>query len=236
MSNVIFNGAEKKVVDLYSFHDLASDEDYKSREEINFSEDNYFNEENEFKDAYIFVEKRADKNESRNRDEELLELERKAYEKGFTQGEAAGVNLGLKKMEVVLENFMVLTEELQNIKKKICENSEKELLELSLSIARKVLHEEIKLNSEVIMGIMKDSIAKASTSSKIKIRVNRSDMEFAILCKPELIRLRDGIETIIFEEDETVSKGGCIVETDCGYIDGRVESQIEEINDRLLPE
>ena len=64
------------------------------------------------------------------------------------------------------------------------------------------------------------------------IRIHPSDKAHAEAFSPELKNLFSEIKNITFEEHSGIEKGGCVIETNFGTIDARVdqlENQIEKI-------
>ncbi len=161
------------------------------------------------------------------------DIERDAYEKAFAQGEKAGMEMGKKKAEPVIDNFYRTIEELSALKAKIYQESENELVILASCIARSILHQELTTNQEVTIGIVKAALSNAIGIGGIRIRVSQYDIEFIRQCKPQILDSIEGLTNITLEEDGSILRGGCVVETDFGDIDARIESQIAEM-DRVL--
>ena len=63
----------------------------------------------------------------------------------------------------------------------------------------------------------------------ITIKVNPDDFEYMVNAKPEVLSHIDGVKNINIEEDETVSKGGCVLETVYDEVDARLEQGFKEI-------
>ncbi|MDY7034120.1 MAG: FliH/SctL family protein [Thermodesulfobacteriota bacterium] len=161
------------------------------------------------------------------------EIEREAYEKAFAQGEQAGIEMGRKKVEPVIHSFHEILEDLSSLRERIYEKSEHELIKLALVISRSIIHQEITLNREIVLNTVKAALQNAIEVGGIKIRVNPFDMEFIRQCRPQLLSSTEGIKSITIEEDKSILNGGCVVETDFGDVDARIENQIEEL-DRVL--
>ncbi|MCK5514895.1 MAG: hypothetical protein KAJ00_10380, partial [Deltaproteobacteria bacterium] len=70
-------------------------------------------------------------------------LEKEAYEKGFAQGEKAGMELGEKRFDSILKGFTETLEGVRKIKEEAYCNSEQEMMELVLAIARKIIQKEV---------------------------------------------------------------------------------------------
>lgn len=161
------------------------------------------------------------------------DIEREAYKKAFAQGERAGIEIGKKKAESEINRFYKTVEELSGFRERIYEGCENELVKLALVISRSIIHQELTLNKEVILSIVKAILKNAIGAGEIKIRVSPLDIEFIRQSRPQILNSIDGLKNIILEEDRSIIRGGCIVETDFGDIDARIEKQIEEL-DRAL--
>jgi len=52
--------------------------------------------------------------------------------------------------------------------------------------------------------------------------------------RQDLITLLDGIDHLEITDDQRVGKGGCIIETNAGNIDARIETQLEQVEKALM--
>ncbi len=171
-------------------------------------------------------------------EERLSDIERMAYEQGFHTGEKAGMKAGLesvrKESDSLIKTASCLIEKLEGLRQEITERSRKEILKLSLAIARKVVHAEITVNEEVIVSILKAAVKKLAVKDSVKVRLNPRDAEYISARKPELLAAMDGVKELAIEEDPLVPQGGCIVEAGLAEVDARLEQQLEEITAALL--
>lgn len=167
---------------------------------------------------------------------EIERIEKEAYFQGLTQGEREGIELGKKKIEPILQNFHQALLEVEKIKKKIYLSAEKELVELALAIAKKVIAHEIKTNKESIKKIIKEALKQVAGSKKIKIKLGQDDFEFVKNAKSSFLGINDSIESIDFEADENITGGGCIIETNFGEIDASIEKQLQVVEETLRSE
>ena len=85
-------------------------------------------------------------------------------------------------------------------------------------------------NREVIRGVLKEAIKNISDRENMKIRVHPQDFHFMLEIKSDFLQGFDGIKNIVFEEDESIMRGGAIIETLCGEVDARLDQQYNEIN------
>jgi flagellar assembly protein FliH len=169
-------------------------------------------------------------------EQKAARIEEEAYARGFSKGEKDGLESGKEKLEPVLRNFREALLRLEEIKKEIYLNAEKDIVDLVLAITKKIVCHEITSNKEVILGIVKEAIKKVVDHEEIKIRISPSDLQVLKNARTELSNLVDNIQGVTLEEDETILHGGCIIETTSGDIDARVEKQLEAVEEALKSE
>lgn len=111
--------------------------------------------------------------------------------------------------------------------------SERDIVALALDVARNVLGAEASSSPAVIEAIAKKSLARVRRARSVVLRVNVADVAMARARAREW--LAPGAEPSVFEivEDESVERGGVVVECELGRIDARIESQLAAIGRAL---
>ncbi len=165
----------------------------------------------------------------REAEHEAQQLKEEAYAAGFAAGEEQGFEAGQQRLQVMLEHLGQALQEVGRLRSRLFEQSERELLELSLAIARKVLHHEASVNRDGILSLIRAGIKRVSQRQELRIKVHPDDILCTVSYKARLMSFLDGIETMTFEEDETVPPGSCVVETPTEIVDLRWEEQLEEL-------
>lgn len=160
-------------------------------------------------------------------------IEREAYEKGFKAGEKAGFELGRQKAEVLFSGIGKILDELVSYKESLYKPCINEMVDLSLSIARKVIHRELELKEDSVLDCVKAALKAVVAGGDITVKVNPKDFEVIRQHKGELIRYGDGIKNFAIENDEKIARGGCLIDTRFGEVDATMESALEEIGQRL---
>jgi len=162
----------------------------------------------------------------------LAEIEQQAYQEGFCEGKKSEIESAAQQVAPVLTSLRQVILQLQNLRKEIYLEIEKEVVELALAIARKVICHEVKINKEIILEVIKAALSRVDESGNIKIKLNPSDLKLVKATKNHNANLFQNIERVTFEATESISSGGCIIETSLGNIDARIEKQfrvVEEI-------
>ena len=157
------------------------------------------------------------------------EIEKEAYEKGFSEGEKAGREVGEKMVEALLKQYATTLEELKALRRETLLASEREVIRLSLEVAKKVVRREVHLDEELILTLVKVALSRLAEQSAMTVRVNPKDYQ-SILHFRHTPDHRDSLhEGIKLTEDPLIARGGCLIETESGVIDARVEEQFREI-------
>ncbi|HXI10881.1 MAG TPA: FliH/SctL family protein [Thermodesulfobacteriota bacterium] len=165
---------------------------------------------------------------------DLVTLEKEAYEKGFAAGEKAGFDLGVKKAEVLFGGLARILDELSDFKTSLYGPCEKEMVELALAIARKVVHREVE-KKDSVLDCVRVAIKSVVAAGEILIKVNPKDLEVLNNHKTEFARFSGtGVKGLKIEADPEIDKGGCVIETNYGEIDSRIGSVLSDIEERLL--
>jgi flagellar assembly protein FliH len=161
--------------------------------------------------------------------ERLAALEREAFTKGYAQGERAGVEAGGKRAEAMLRRVAQTLEELGTLRKTLMQQSERQMVQLALTLARRVVQREISLDPELIAAMAHVAIKKLGVSNPSTIRLHPDDYT---------VVARDGDRwsgsNVSVVPDASIARGGCMVESDFGNIDASLDRQFDEMARALL--
>lgn len=119
-------------------------------------------------------------------------------------------------------------------RKKIVRDAEGEILRLSLKIAEQIIRSEVSLHRDVSLNIVSEAIGRVSDREQIIVRVNREDAEYLKRFKDRLAGMLDGVKSFSIIEDANIEPGGCVVETNLGFIDARISTKLKSIEEALL--
>lgn len=154
----------------------------------------------------------------------LADAEIKKQE-AIKQGYASGESKGLTQ---VTEKLM----HLENLRERFYAQAEPEIVELVLTIAGKVIGKLVAENPEVIRSVVHEALESA-LGDRIVVRLNPEDFSIIMAGDHEFRQIIDKTRRLSFREDESISKGGCVVETEIGTIDAQIETQLGAIRKAL---
>lgn len=118
-------------------------------------------------------------------------------------------------------------------RKAIIRDAEQEVLTLSLKIAEQIIRSEVSLHRDVCLNIVAEAIARVSDREQIIVRANREDAEYLKRYKDRLAGMLDGVKSFSILEDTSIEPGGCIIETNLGFIDAKISTKLKSIEEAL---
>ncbi|MDX9957473.1 MAG: flagellar assembly protein FliH [Spirochaetia bacterium] len=162
------------------------------------------------------------------------EVTKEAHKKGFDQGREEGFKEGKAEVERLVHRLHLILERAMDKRGQILEQTETQVIELVLLIARKVVKTISENQKNVVISNIGQALRKLKTRSDVIIRVNLADLQLATEHAKDFIELAENAKNLNVVEDTAVDRGGCIIETDFGEIDARISSQLHELEEKIL--
>ena len=106
---------------------------------------------------------------------------------------------------------------------------ETEMVGLALDIARQVVKAEITQNLDVVRQVLSNAIRRISDKDNVRVRVSVSDAPRVKEMRQDLMEIVDGLRHLEIVDDRRVGDGGCVIETNAGTIDAKIETQLAEV-------
>ena len=157
----------------------------------------------------------------------LLEISiKEAFENGKKEGiQESGDSFqdGIDELKIQLvKSIGSLDEELEH-QKEFIKKIEDEIVNSSVEIAKKVIKKELDLNSqEIALNLSRDFLANLKDAKSIKLKVNPQDAKY-------LTNKLEDMKNLIIDEDDAITKGGVIILSDIGNIDGDISTRIQKV-------
>lgn len=151
----------------------------------------------------------------------------RGVQEGLTQaklGHEAEYREKIHQLEDSIKKLETLSVQFESMIK----NLEKELIHTSIAIAKEVIDSEIAYNSgQVAINLAKSLISKLEEASEIELRVNMQDYESV------KVGLSD-LQHVKIVPDSAVTRGGVIVTSDVGSIEGNIMERYKKIKDDIF--
>ncbi|MEM1281989.1 MAG: HrpE/YscL family type III secretion apparatus protein [Chlamydiota bacterium] len=101
----------------------------------------------------------------------------------------------------------------------------KMLAPVALKATQKIVGKAFELSNDLIYQIVENALKPVLQHKHITVYVNREDVQFLEEHREDLKSLFESIEILSIREREDVAKGGCVIETEGGIINARLENQ-----------
>ncbi len=159
-----------------------------------------------------------------------------AYAKGVADGSAEALAAGASDVEECkaglrqrCDDVMSALGEQHTLLRSTVETA---VIDLALEIATRVLKREIELASPVLAQI-REAIKRILGVEKVKIKINRNDEDLVRVHKTDLHHAADSVKEFVLDPDDKISGGSCILESELGNVDARIETQLKQIETAL---
>jgi flagellar assembly protein FliH len=120
-----------------------------------------------------------------------------------------------------------------NLRAVVLRQAEEDVITLAFQLTRKILQYEVREHREVLATTLKRALAHVVEQNQVMVRVHPDDLQYATEIREELRLAMGDIKTLAMQGDTSVGRGGCIVESNLGTIDARIEAQFEELEQRF---
>ena len=146
--------------------------------------------------------------ESRARMQSIEDRQRLGYEEGFASGEKAGFRSGEEKASILIEQLSNIIQEILAFKDGFIKETEGQIVDLSIAIAKKIIYDEVTLNPEIIVSIVRNALKKMQRKGTITIKINPALHELLTKHQDSLLGIHNDI---IFDANEKMPVTGALV-------------------------
>lgn len=166
--------------------------------------------------------------------EEKQKIHDEAYKTGFDEGREKGYEEGNLEAQRLIDRLHVILDRIMDKRQEILDNTEQQIVELVLLMARKVVKVISENQRNVVMSNVLQALRKVKGRGDVIVRVNLADVKLTTEHTKDFMRAVENIQNITVAEDSSIDRGGCIIETDFGAIDARISSQLAELEQKIL--
>jgi flagellar assembly protein FliH len=138
-----------------------------------------------------------------------------------------------QQMQTLLPTIERLVTEVNELKGELLAEWERSTVKVSTAIAERIIRREVKLEPQITLDLVSESLRLATGAAEITVHVSPSDYEHLGSQVESVAAALAQLAPSEIVADETVSPGGCLVTTRYGEIDQRIESQLKRIEEEL---
>lgn len=162
------------------------------------------------------------------------EVQRQGYDEGYQVGAAQAEEDLNRQWAAQLGEAQSVVEHAYATKETIITEGETFVVELSVSIAEKIISKKLAKAPEMAMKLFEKALSRRNEQGVIILCVSPLQLAYVQAAKDELITVLDSQAELQIVPDSTIKEGSCIVRSTFGSIDARVDTQLEAIREQLL--
>lgn len=173
--------------------------------------------------------------ERRKMDEEQHEhVKQAAFVQGYEEGNSKAQAEVVEQYESLLQEARQILKDAHAVKDQIIHESEPFLIELSCSIAERIISHQLTLQPEWTLDLVQKVLSRRKEKGIITLCVSPKHFDYIFSAREELATSIDSQAELQILPDSTVTDDGCVVRSAFGSIDARIDTQLNEIKSALL--
>lgn len=164
----------------------------------------------------------------------LNEIQTSAYKEGYDLGLDEGTKRAYeektKEIKSKLEDLDRLLVNVIQLKNELQVQNESHLIQLVYHMASRISLRQIEMDNKIVIDIMKQAMSLAQDEENITVRVSDKQFDFIEdIKKNSHSREFEFMKKIKIEGSPDIQPGGCIVETNYGEVDSRIEQRLQKL-------
>nr|NLJ02489.1 hypothetical protein [Bacillota bacterium] len=161
-----------------------------------------------------------------------LKTKEEGYAEGYREGLQDGAEKALQEAQGLLELLQRTVEEGAELRSRGLAALEEDCLKLSLLLADKIVRKSVEDDISWLKPIISEALQALGTVKEITVYL--SPYDFSLLEEEEENLRLTARTKITFEQDASLSQGGCLIESENGRIDARLEKRLGKLGKSLM--
>ena len=161
-------------------------------------------------------------------------------EQGVKEGLEEGRREAIASMQEQLarldERWSAAVEGFESERDQLLADSRTDVVRLAITIAERVTRKRIECDVKAVEPQVEAALQCVLEPTQLAVLVHPDDVDIANEALPRLLARMSSSPHIGVRPDASLTRGDCIVETRCGEVDARIDTQLERIISMLAPE
>ncbi|MCI0535274.1 MAG: hypothetical protein L0Z50_08600 [Verrucomicrobiales bacterium] len=159
-------------------------------------------------------------------EEQVRIREQESFERGRREAEQAFKDEFLLQRAELSKLEASLLESLGQVVPQMARESENAMVALAMEVARKMVA-DLPISSDMVEAAIRDALLEVEGNSDVTILLHPADLELLQVGDSALFQAKASRDRLNFDASNDVTRGGCLVRTSFGIIDGRRETKFE---------
>lgn len=170
--------------------------------------------------------------------QKLQEIQTGAYKEGYDLGLDEGTKRAFqeksKEIKAKLTELDNLLMNVSKLKTDLEVQNESHLIQLVYHMASRISLRQVEMDSQIVIDVMKQALSLAQDEENITVQVSDKQLEFIEAIKKNSgAREFEFLKKVKIAANPNIQPGGCIVETNYGEVDSRIDQRLHKLWDHL---
>ena len=161
--------------------------------------------------------------------EEAAQKIQEAYAEAFERGVEAGREHFAQSVAQASAALQSAAEAMQRAREEFLASLAPQVIELTALIVRRILGRESREDPELIHRTVRRTLEKIADRQRLVVQAHPADLEALRAQKIRLLEDFPGVDILEVQASDSVSPGGCIVESERMHVDARLETLLGNI-------
>lgn len=153
-------------------------------------------------------------------------IQQDAYNEGFMAGQRDGTTAARNELLQAIALVQHAASESKAMRDQLVLQAEHEIVELVLEATESVIGRRVESDEELVHETVRRALARAGSQNIVRIRISPAEQDRVAV---RLAEEHGALAPFEVLADGSVSVGGCIVDTEAGRVDARLDAQLDEI-------
>jgi flagellar assembly protein FliH len=160
--------------------------------------------------------------------------EEEARKQGYAKGHSEGKDKGYQEYQQLIQSAQSVVHSAKKDYQMHVESADKEILQIGLKTAEKILVRKLEEEAESFVDIVKRALKEARDHLEVQLHIHPIHYDLLLENKEDLVRIfPKDVKFYIYPDDE-LPESSCIIESENGRIDASLDSQLKEIKQKLF--
>ena len=150
------------------------------------------------------------------------QLQQDAHASGVEAGRIQGRAEVQGSADAEIQRALGMVAQVEQLRIQSAKQSESDIVELALAMARKVIHREASLDPDIVVVQVREIISSIVEKGLIRVLVHPGDVEYLLTFRQSFVGADGTPVQLSIEPDETIQPGGCIIESSQYFINATI--------------
>ncbi len=165
--------------------------------------------------------------------QEAQTIRQNAEKEGKAAGQQAVEQMVAKQLTNVLPALRNAVGEIEHAKQGWLKHWEGSAVHVATAIAQRLIRRELQQDPQIPVALVREALQLAAGNARIRIHLNTEDHRAIAQQVESLVQELSTMTEAEIVASDSVSRGGCRVETEFGVIDQQFEAQLKRIEEEL---